>query len=113
MPGEDRHRSMEAARVHAELSVQDLWLRYLGLSGTGDVFDIDGYLQGIIPLHPFQENILAQALTEALADSYNTYRAPLAAPTAADPAEDNHLRALIQQLLNEPPPARTDTEQPD
>src|SRR3712207_7515984 len=42
-----RHASMEAARVRAELSIQDLWLRYVSLGGTGDAFDLDGYLQGL------------------------------------------------------------------
>ena len=77
---DDRYRSMEAARVHCELSVQDLWLRYLGLSGSNDAFDIDGYLQGVLTLDPHEEAVLAQALTEALADSYEAYRRPLAAP---------------------------------
>jgi hypothetical protein len=103
----ERHRSMEAARVHAGLSVQNLWLRYLALSGSGDAFDIDGYLQGIMPLEPFQENILAQALTEALSDSYDTYRATLAAPAAPDAAEDEKLHVLIRQILNGPPRSGT------
>ena len=42
---EERVRHMDAARVRAELTVQGLWLRYIALGGTGDAFDLDGYLQ--------------------------------------------------------------------
>src|SRR5215213_6007682 len=66
MASEARYRRMDAARVRAELTVQDLWLRYLALGGTGDAFDLDGYLQGLVPLDDFQQDIFAQALNDAL-----------------------------------------------
>ena len=74
MTNEDRHRRMDAARIRAELTVQDLWLRYLALGGSGDAFDLDGYLQALVPLEVFQQDVLAQALDEALDDSYRSYR---------------------------------------
>ena len=105
MTSDDLHRSMEAARIHAELTVQDVWLRYLGLGGSSDAFDIDGYLQGVLTLDAFQENVLAQTLIEALADSYQAYSKPLTTPTTApDSNDDQALRALITQLLDPPTP---------
>ena len=44
MTSDERYHQMDAARVHAQLTLQDLWLRYLALGGTGDAFDLDGYL---------------------------------------------------------------------
>lgn len=103
MTTDDRHLRMDAARIRAELSVQDLWLRYLGLGGTDDAFDLDGYLQGLVPLDAFQEDLLAQTVNEALSDSYDGYRIPLAAPAVAD-GSDERLRTIIRLLLDEPPP---------
>jgi hypothetical protein len=98
MTSNGRHRRMDAARVRAELTVHDLWLRYVALGGTGDAFDLDGYLQGLVPLQTFQQDVLAQALNEALGDCYRTYLVPLstASPVAG---VDDGLERLIDALL--------------
>lgn len=107
MPGDDLYRHMDAARAHAGLTVQDVWLRYVALGGTGDAFDLDGYLQGVVPLEAFQQDVLAQALNEALTDVCQAYRVPLSAP--AEPAGDeDHLRGLVERLLDELPAHRAD-----
>ena len=95
---------MDAARVRADLTVQDLWLRYVALGGTGDAFDLDGYLQGLVPLDTFQQDVLAQALNEALRDLYQTYRIPLSTPAAVDGWDDDRLRRLMEQLLGDRSP---------
>ncbi|WP_146220511.1 hypothetical protein [Geodermatophilus normandii] len=102
---------MDAARVRAELTVQDLWLRYLALGGTGDAFDLDGYLQGLVPLDTFQQDVLAQALNEALEDSYRAYRIPLSTPPPGDPG-DERLGRIIDELMGERP-AAGQVESPD
>ena|SRR3712207_5759369 len=115
MTSDERHRRMDAARVRAELTVQDLWLRYVGLGGTGDAFDLDGHLQGLVPMDPFQQDVLAQALNEALEDCYHAYRIPLSTPSS-DHAGAERLRRLVEDLLDhgsavdpvEPDPPRTD-----
>jgi len=99
MASEARYRRMDAARVRAELTVQDLWLRYLALGGNGDAFDLDGYLQGLVPLDDFQQDILAQALNESLRDSYQAHSIPLSAPAAVDGWDDDRLRELMDRLL--------------
>jgi hypothetical protein len=112
MSSDQRHRRMDAARVRAELSVQDLWLRYVALGGTGDAFDLDGYLQGLVPLEAFQQDILAQAINESLEDWYRSCRIPLSTPPA-DHADDDRLSALIDELLEDrPPPPRAGFEPP-
>jgi hypothetical protein len=111
MSSHERYRRMDAARVRAELSVQDLWLRYVALSGTGDAFDLDGYLQGLAPLETFQQDVLAQALNEALEDSYQAYLVPLSAPPTGV-ALDAGLLGLIDALLDDHPPAGTENGEP-
>ena len=93
---------MDAARAHAELTVQGLWLRYVALGGTGDAFDLDGYLQGLVPLATFQQDVLAQALNEALEDGYRSRRIPLSGISGAE-GEDTRLDDLVQQLLRDRP----------
>ncbi len=103
---------MDAARVRAELTVQDLWLRYVALGGTCDAFDLDGYLQGLVPLETFQQDVLAQALNEALEDSYRAYHIPLSKPPTADTG-DGVLGRLIDELLDDRPTAPpADSEPP-
>jgi len=102
MTNDDRHRRIDAARLRAELTVQELWMRYLTLGGSNDAFDVDGYLQGLLPLDTFQEDVLAQTVNEALQDSYDCYSIPLVTADVDD--SDERLHSIIRQLLNELPP---------
>ena len=102
---------MDAARVHAELTVQELWLRYVALGGTSDAFDLDGYLQELVPLETLQQDVLAQALNEALEDDCRSYRIPLSMP-ATDEAGDDKLRRLVDELLHDHPAAFRDRLEP-
>jgi len=111
MTTDELHRHMDAARVRAELTVQDLWLRYVALTGTGDAFDLDGYLQGLIPLGTFQQDILAQALNEALEDDYRAHSVPLSTPPP-DALGTALLGRLIARLLDETPGPRAWPEAP-
>jgi hypothetical protein len=98
MDTEDRYRQCETARVRGELTVQDLWLRYLALGGNHDAFDIDGYLQGLLPLETSQEHVLAVALNERLEEVHRAALLPL--PTAPPPEADGDARrAVIEELL--------------
>ncbi len=106
MTDDERHRRMEAARVRAELSVRALWLRYLALGGTGDAFELDGYLQGLVPLDTFQQDVLAQALNEALRDLYESSLIPLSTRAAVDSWDDDRLRGLTELLLRDASPAQ-------
>jgi hypothetical protein len=99
MTTDDRYRLMEAARIGAGVTVQQLWLRYVALTGTSDAFDVDGYLQGLVELDPFQQDVLAQASNEALEDHHRSLRVPLTAPTGGREA-DGSLRTVIQRMLS-------------
>jgi hypothetical protein len=112
MTSDDRYRAVEAARTRADLSVQQLWLRYLALGGSSDAFEIDGYLQGLVPLDGFQQDVLAQAVNEALEELYRSLRVPLSVITA-DGVVDDGLHDLIDQILTPRPDAsETDTSSP-
>ena len=110
MTSDERHRRMDSARVHAKLTVQDMWLRYVALGGTGDAFDLDGYLQGLVPLATFQQDVLAQALNEALEDGYRAHRVPLSVPPGE--SRDDRLGRLIDNLLDGRPPVDREEAEP-
>ena len=110
MTSDDRHRTVEAARVGAGLSVQQLWLRYLALGGAGDAFDVDGYLQGVMSLETFQQDVLAQAVNEALEQRFRSLQVPLSA-TTGDGVVDSGLHDVIDQILTSRP-AGSDPDSP-
>jgi hypothetical protein len=96
--GTDRHELVEAARVRAGLTVSELWLRYVALGGNGDLFDVDGYLSGLLPLGAFDQDVLAVAVNERLEELYRGARVPLAG-APPDNLPDDGLRGLITALL--------------
>ena len=99
MTSADRYRRMDATRLQAELTVNDLWLRYVAIGGTEDAFDLDGYLQGLLPLEDFQQELLAHVLNEALDDLYRAHHIP----SAYDDDVDERLIRIIADLLQGPP----------
>ena len=99
MDTDERHRLCETARVRGELTVQELWLRYLALGGNQDEFDIDGYLQGVLPLNTLEQDILAVALNERLDEIYRAARVPVAR-TKPDASGTDSSPGLVEELLN-------------
>jgi hypothetical protein len=99
MDTDDRHRLCETARVRGELTVQELWLRYLALGGDHDEFDIDGYLQGILPLNTLEQDILAVALNERLDEIYRAARVPVAG-TMPDASGSHPPPDLVEELID-------------
>ena len=99
MDTDDRHRLCETARVRGELTVQELWLRYLALGGNHDEFDIDGYLQGILPLNTLEQDILAVALNERLDGIYRAARVPVST-SVPDASRSNPPPGLVEELID-------------
>ena len=76
MATESRHLLFEAARARADWTIQQLWVGYLALGGTGDAFDIEAYLNGLGPLSDDQQDALANAVNERLDDLHRTAHVP-------------------------------------
>jgi len=104
MDAESQYRTCEAARVEGALSVQDLWLRYVALGGNRDLFAIDGYLQGLLPLESFEERVLVVALDERLVEVRRPAPLPLPDPTDLPLANGDLRQAVIDGLLGRDPP---------
>jgi hypothetical protein len=112
MDTEDRYHQFEAARLRGELTVPELWLLYLGLGGNLDAFDIDGYLQGLMPLEGFEQHVLAVALNERLDEVYRSARIPLSSPPPETAVSDVH-RAVVEELLGWDAPRSGGPDQTD
>jgi hypothetical protein len=70
---DQRVRSADAYRA-AQLSMEELWLRYFTMGGMAGQFEIEAYLHGIIALPPLQRDILTHALNERLDELDSEYR---------------------------------------
>lgn len=71
----DLNEQFRAAFEAADVSVDELWLRYFGLGGDAGRFELDAYLNGAISLPPIQHDMLAHAINERL-DEIAPPRAP-------------------------------------
>jgi hypothetical protein len=98
-----RHQLFLAAQRRGELTLQQLWLRYIALTGTCAIIDIDAFLHGLGSLPAAQQDILAHTLNERLQELYQTNRVPY---LAADTATSEDPLAVLHQLLHQPPTPR-------
>ncbi|KDN22030.1 PP2C family protein-serine/threonine phosphatase [Amycolatopsis rifamycinica] len=71
----EQQRSLALAFNRAELSVEDLWLRYFGLGGETGFVDVDAYLHGLSDLPPLERDTLALAVNERLDELTWSHRA--------------------------------------
>ena len=95
---EQRQRFAEALR-HAEVSLEELWLRYFtigGHEGSADPlvkalgqFEVEAYIHGAMALPSLQRDILAHALNERLDELHSgAPRAPYSVDASEKPADD-------------------------
>ena len=59
----------------ADVTVDELWIRYFSLGGEAGRFELDAYLNGAIALPPLEHDIVAHAINERL-DEVAPPRAP-------------------------------------
>jgi hypothetical protein len=98
-----RHQLFAAARRSAGWTVEQLWLHYLALGGTLVVFDLEAYLAGLMPMPAPQQDVLACALNERLADLHQPARVPYLTALTNWPGED-----VLNALLKQPPDLSSD-----
>jgi len=69
------HEIIEAARVQAEMSFDDLWLAYFALGGARPPDMLRSYLRGTAT-QPMDYDVLAQALNESFVDAGGNHPVP-------------------------------------
>ncbi|MFN2523331.1 MAG: PP2C family protein-serine/threonine phosphatase [Mycobacteriales bacterium] len=100
VPGvaDEQRRAIQGAALRAELSPEQLWLRYFSLGGIADPLEVEGFLSGLLPLPGLQCDLLAQAVNERLEEMLAADRAPYSRPLLGRPLH-RPLQALVD-LLN-------------
>jgi hypothetical protein len=73
-----RHLTQIAVRA-ARLDVQDIWIRYFGLAGSIDEYEVDAYLNALIYLPQLECDLIAEAVNELIDEIPALPRAPYGA----------------------------------
>jgi hypothetical protein len=62
----EQRRALDVGYRRAELTLEQLWLRYFALGGVAGLVEVEAYLHGLMPLPSLQRDILAHAVNERL-----------------------------------------------
>jgi hypothetical protein len=61
-----QQQAVASAFTRAELTAEELWLRYFALGGSLGLFEIEGYLHGVLQLPGFDRDVVAHVVNERL-----------------------------------------------
>jgi hypothetical protein len=93
---EQRQRFAESLR-HADVSIEELWLRYFTLGGHAGQFEIEAYIHGAMALPSLQRDILAHALNERLDELYSgAPRAPYSVDASDKTPDDGPVESPVE-----------------
>ncbi|MGY1754539.1 PP2C family protein-serine/threonine phosphatase [Blastococcus sp. SYSU D01042] len=98
MTEEVQRSALAAGYGRAELTLEQLWMRYFALGGTADLTDVDGYLHGLAGLPANQHDLLAHAVNERLDELFTRHRVPYLAPVRQRPSTTGTPAALVTLL---------------
>src|SRR4051794_41840059 len=75
-PEEEQQSALRAAFELADLSLEQLWLRYFALGGNADLMEVDAHLSGLMGFPATQRDMLAHAVNERLDELMAQRRGP-------------------------------------
>jgi Stage II sporulation protein E (SpoIIE) len=99
--GTDEHeqrRALDVGYRRAELSLEQLWVRYFALGGVAGPVEVEAYLHGALPLPSVQRDILAQAVNERLDELTWRHRVPYSRSVREGRPVQGPLAALVTLL---------------
>ncbi len=94
----EQQRSAAVAFKRAELSLEDLWLRYFGAGGETGFIDVDAYVNGLSDLPAMERDTLALVLNERLDELTWTHRAGLSRQIRDSVPRSAPFAALVRLL---------------
>ncbi|SDD05445.1 Stage II sporulation protein E (SpoIIE) [Geodermatophilus telluris] len=97
-PAEERRALLRAAFGYADLTLEQLWLRYFELGGDADLFDLETHLDGLACLPDVDGDLLAVAVNERLDELSAARRVPFSRPLRPPRPTAGPLAALVQLL---------------
>jgi hypothetical protein len=98
MPDSDHRRLLQVAMSRADLTLEQLWMRYFALGGEVGMVEVEAYLEGLMDLPSLQHDILAHAINERLDELTPSRRAPYSRPVREVLPAHGPLRALVTLL---------------
>ncbi|SES96786.1 PP2C family protein-serine/threonine phosphatase [Geodermatophilus poikilotrophus] len=102
---EEQRRALRSALDVADLTLDELWLRYFALGGHADLLEVEGHLHGLMSLPPGEANVLAHALNERLDELFTQRRVPHRPPVRRGRTGGSFaaLRRLVEVAHAAPP----------
>jgi hypothetical protein len=97
-PEEEQRTALERGYRNADLSLEQLWVRYFALGGNLDLLDVEAYLSGLTPLPPEERDMLAHAVNERLDELRWQRRVPYSRVIRQRRPASGPLAALVQVL---------------
>jgi Stage II sporulation protein E (SpoIIE) len=94
----DQRRALEVGYRRAELTLEQLWLRYFALGGVAGLVEVEAYLHGLMSLPPLQRDILAHAVNERLDELTWRHRVPYSRSVREGRPPRGPLAALVTLL---------------
>jgi hypothetical protein len=68
MTSGDPGLTLAEGMTRSGMTVDQLWLRYLGVGGDAGEMEVEAYLLGLLRVDPFEHDLIAQALNEYFID---------------------------------------------
>jgi hypothetical protein len=96
---DEQLRALAIAFRRADLSMEDLWIRYFTLGGDAGLVEVEAYFSGLMSLPAGQRDILAHAVNERLDDVTTRLRVPYSR-ALRDPAPISGPLAALVDLLD-------------
>jgi hypothetical protein len=97
-PPEDQQSAFRSAFAVADLTLEELWMRYFALGGSADLLDMDAQLSGLVLLEAGQRDMLAHAINERIDELAAQRRAPYTRPFRQSRPTTGPLAALVTLL---------------
>lgn len=94
----EQQRSLALALKGAQLSVEELWMRYFGMGGEAGYLEVDAYVHGKGETPALERDILAHAVNERIDELTWAKRAVYSRPLRSREPRDAPLSALVRLL---------------
>jgi hypothetical protein len=98
LPEEEQGSALREAFRHADLTLEELWLRYFALGGDADLVSVDAHLEGLLSLPRPEVDMVALAINERLDELIAQRRAPYSRAIRQGRPATGPLAALVQLL---------------
>jgi hypothetical protein len=97
-PDDLQQSALADGYAHANLTLEQLWMRYFALGGSADLMDVDAYLTGLTPFPDGQRDLLAHAVNERLDELVARHRVPYTRMMRQGRPKAGPLAALVTLL---------------